>query len=305
MVSKMENKKINVLEYIIAERSTPPEYLDEAIFSDLYHTSFHTSLRAIQGYPDRVKKEHQRDGFEWFENEWIRTESDKACNIRVIDFDNLVSLLDSGKASCDAFFYNFECQTGEFHFISEFKRADKQTLIRLLKDESRDGLYRKIKDSIESIRQHFLFGGNHEADSIIENMHFFAVYAGKNTSATSEGPQILSGKKTSKDSYGKQNRAIRNGRPKYSEKDEDGIYQRFGKRIAELGMKPCTEDTFPGNAIPRVKKAEHGSEKIRYFTIFSAQDFGQLIDSGYFDCWKWGEYLPDTESIAEGIAENT
>ena len=140
-------------------------------------------------------------------------------------------------------------------------------------------------------------------------MHFFAVYAGKNTSATSEGPQILSGKRTSKDAYGKQNRAIRNGRPKYSEKDEDGVYQRFGKRIEELGMKPCTEDTFPGTAFPRVKKSEHGSEKVRYFTIFSAQDFGHLIDSGFFDNWKWGKYLPDTESIAknatEGIAENT
>ena len=301
----MENNKLNVLEYIIAEQSTPPEYPDEAIFSDIYHTSLHTSLRSIQGYPDRVKEKHRKDGFEWFENEWIKLESDKVCNIRVIDFDNLVSLLNSGKASCDAFFYNFECQTGEFHFISEFKRVDKQTLINLLKDEGRNGLYRKIKDSAESIRHHLLFGGNQEADSIIENMHFFAVYAGKNTSATSEGPQILSGKKTSKDAYGKQNRAIRNGRTKYSEKNEDDIFQRFGRQIEELGMKPCTEDTFPGKAIPRVKKTEHGSEKVRYFTIFSAQDFGQLIDSGFFDFWNWGKYLPDPESTTEGIAENT
>ena len=51
MVSKMENKKINVLEYIIAERSTPPEYLDEAMRSNL------KQVRIIHGKGTGVLRE--------------------------------------------------------------------------------------------------------------------------------------------------------------------------------------------------------------------------------------------------------
>ena len=122
----MENNKFDVLTYVIKERSTPPEYPDEAIFSNLYYTSLSTELRAIAGYREEQKRKRQND------NEWIKEESSKACDIRVINLDGLVSLLKNGKASCDAFFYNFEHEDGEFHFIAEFKRVNKQKLLELL-----------------------------------------------------------------------------------------------------------------------------------------------------------------------------
>lgn len=295
---KMENNKLNVLDYVIQERSTPPDYPDEMVFSNLYHTSFSTQLRAIGGYSvtERAKRT--------IANEWIHEQSRRSCAVRVINFDRVKDLLNNGSASCDALFYNYDLIYEGFHFISEFKnteRTGKQDLLRLLNRDDQDGIYRKVKDSVENIRHNLLFGGTQEADEIIQNMHFFVVYNGKNNAATSNKPSFPSRKEAPRDASGKQNRAIRFGRHEYSQKDENEIYLRFGNKIEELKMKPCTEDTFPGDSIPRVRKSERGTEKIRFFTIFSAQDFGDLIESGYFDNWNWGQYLPKSR----GIAENT
>ena len=293
MVPMMGNNKLDVLAWIISERAAPPEYPDEAIFSDLYHTSLSTALRAIDGFTEEERKKRQ------FANEWIREKSSNANSVHTINFDQIVALLNNGKASCDALFYNFCHQPGKYHFLSEFKNTGKQDILRFLKSDGEDSIYKKVKDSVENIRQHLLFGGEHEADDIVRNMHFFAVYNGKNTAAISSKPIVPSKKAAVKDSKGKQNRATRSGPHEYTLKEENEIYQRFGTRIEQLGMKPCTEDTFPGNAIPRVKKTSHGSEKIRHFTIFSSQDFGELIDSGFFDDWNWGPYLPNEGELIE------
>lgn len=289
----MENNKLNVLDRVISERSIPPEYPDEAVFSNLYHTSLSTALRAINGYPEEEKQRRQ------IANEWISEKSSKAHDIRVINFDRIVSFLTNGTTSCDALFYVFCHSDGQFHFLSEFKNVGKQEMLRLLKSEERDCIYKKVKDSVENIRQNFLFGGTQESDDIIENTHFFAVYNGKNTAATSGKPVVPAKKNAFKDSNGKQNRATRNHQHEYTPKEENEIYQRFSSKIEQLRLKPCTEDTFPGNAIPRVRKMAHSSEKIRFFTIFSAQDFGDLINSGFFDDWNWGPYLPGEENITK------
>ena len=294
----MENNKLNVLDQVIQERSTLPEYPDELIFSNVYHASLSTRLRAIGGFSGEEKNKRQNA------NEWIHEKSHKACAVRAINFDRVADILNNGSTSCDAFFYNFCHNNNEFHFISEFKNtenAGKQELLRLLKREDNDGIYRKVKDSVESIRHNLLFGGNQEADDIIRNIHFFVVYNGKNNAATSTKPIVPSKKYASRDVHGKQNRATRSRQHEYTPKEENEIHQRFGLKIEELGLKPCTEDTFPGNSIPRVRKAERGSKKIRYFTTFSAQDFGDLINSGYFDNWKWGPYLHNTEDGARDL----
>ena len=292
----MENNKLNILDQAIRERLAPPVFPDEMVFSNLYHTSFSTQLRAIDGFPDKEKAKRINA------NEWIREKSRKACAIRVINFDRVKDILNNGSTSCDAFFYSFYPNNNEFHFITEFKNTEtygKQELLRLLNREDQDGIYRKVKDSIENIRHHLLFGGKQEADEIIQNTHFFVVYNGKNNAATSNKPSVPSREQASKDARGKQNRATRIRRPEYSIKEENEIYQQFGLKIEDLSMKPCTEDTFPGSAIPRLRKSGRGSEKIRHFTIFSAQDFGELINSGYFDNWNWGQYLPATAAISE------
>lgn len=287
----METNKLDVLAYVIDERFKSPEFPDEVVFSDLYHASLHTSLRAINGYPDRVKEEHRKDGSEWAENEWIREESSKSSDIHVIDFDNLVAVLSNGKASCDAFFYNYIHRDSELHFIAEFKNESKQKFLEKLKDNDKDSLYKKVNDSIENICKNLLFGGTHEAESIIQNMHLFAVYGGKNTAATSVGPYVPFKKNASRNAEGKQNRATRTQRREYSEKEERDIYGQFGKKIEHLGMKPRTEKLFsPIKVNPRISP---------YFTPFSSQDFGKLINSGFFDNWNWGPYIPDEEKLTK------
>lgn len=295
MVPKMENKKLNILNQAIQERLVPPAYPDEMVFSNIYHTSFSTQLRAIGGFSDREQAKRI------IANEWLHEKSRKTCAIRVINFDRVKELLNISSTSCDAFFYDF-FQKNDFHFITEFKnteRSGKQELLRLLNRDDQDGIYRKVKDSVEIIRHNLLFGGTQEADDIIHNMHFFVVYNGKNNAATSAKPIVPSRKEAIRDAHGRQKQATRNRQHEYSQKEENEIYQRFGLKIAELTMKPCTEATFPGNSIPRVRKSERGSERIRYFTIFSAQDFGDLIESGYFDTWNWGEYIPDSNDFSD------
>ena len=141
-----------------------------------------------------------------------------------------------------------------------------------------------------------LFGGSQEADDIVKNTHFFAVYAGKNTIPTSAGPRVPTGNKAVKDANNKQTRATRSRRPEYTEKQEQDIYGRFSKKIEQLGLEPRKRDTFPVKVSSRISP---------YFTPFSAQDFGKLIDSGFFDNWNWGKYLPDVEVNIEETTENT
>ena len=295
---KMESNKVELLKAVQNERGEASVYPDEVIFSNLYYVSFSHALRAIEGYIAAGRSdEFVRDCRD--ANEWIAEKSPKVRDINVINFDGVVALLGNGSTSCDALFYNFNLTDGEFHFITEFKNTGKLELLRLLKSDQRDGIYRKVKDSIENIRNNIVFGGNQEADDIICNMHFFIVYNGKNTAATLVMPKALSKAHSSKGENGKQNHATRTAKRVSNRKDENEIYRQFGEKIKRLNMKPCTEDTFPGNAIPRVRKSDKGSERIRYFTIFSAQDFGELIDSTFFDNWKWGPYLLEENEDSE------
>lgn len=292
MVTKMENEKFNVLAQVINERSFEFDYPDKAVFSNLYYTSLARSLQGMASTPDAEKADWEG------KNEWLKAESSKVTDIPVIDFDNLVTLLDNRKTSCDVFFYNFGLMDNGFHFLGEFKRVNKRTFLDLLNlpNDHEDSIFRKVSDSIENIRHSLFFGGSQESDAIVQNAHFFAVYAGKNTIPTSAGPRVPTGNKALKDSNNKQTRATRSRRPEYTEKQEQDIYGRFSKKIESLNLKPRKRDTFPVKVSPRISP---------YFTPFSAQDFGKLIDSGFFDNWNWGTYLPDTESVAEDTAENT
>ena len=320
MVSKMENEQFNVLEHVIKERDESFDFPDEAIFSNVYYTSLFRQLRGRSNVPAYEIKNWENG------NRWLLNITSKAADIPVIAFDKLKSLLmkqrygvdNNGQKSCDAFFYNFDHQDNEFHFLAELKNTDKKRFIddflipgftktptQQVQESSngkkQDSLYKKAKDSIELIRQEFLFGGNQEGDELISNIHLVAVYNGKNTRHTSSGPRLPGKGKASKGSDGKQCYATRNTESEPVTKAEYDVYNRFGNQLAELGLKPRNKDTFfPIRVDPKINA---------YFTFFSAQDFGQLIDSGFFDNWKWGRYLPNVESTSEdsteGSAENT
>lgn len=312
----MENDKFNVLEHVIKERDVVFEFPDEAIFSNVYYTSLIRSLQGMSKIPSYEIRNWENG------NRWLIDTTSKVSEVPVINFDNLKRLLNkqrdgvdnNGQKSCDAFFYNFDHEDGEFHFIAEFKNTDKKKFIEdyvitgfpkssaqqaqeSSKDNRQDSLYKKAKDSTDLIRQDFLFRGNQEADEIINNMHLIAVYNGKNTRHTSARPKLPGKSKATKGENGKQCRATKNDTLEPIIKGEYDVYNRFGNQISELGMKPRAKNTFlPIRIDPRINP---------YFTIFSAQDFGQLIDSGFFDNWKWGKYLPETESVIENTTEDT
>lgn len=303
MVKKVSNStdKINVLEKIVEERNCKKEYLDENIFSNLYFSSLSTSLRALNGYKlDKRCEEEEK-------NRWLLSKSAKIKDINVINFDNVTRCLDNGRASCDIMFYNFSIgEENEYHFLGEVKNIGKQEMLKFIKSETDDGIYKKVKDCVQNIRTCLLFGGLQEGDDIIKNMHLFLVYCGKNTAATFDSPKMPGKTHAEKSPKGKQSSATRGYRKYlYNEKAECEIYDKFTKKMAELGLKPCNESTFPGNALPRVKKLGKGAGKTRQFSLFSASDFGQIVDSGFFDDWDWGKYLPEKQPDIEKVNVRT
>lgn len=72
-----------------------------------------------------------------------------------------------------------------------------------------------------------------------------------------------------------------------SEKDEDEIYNQFGKKILALGLQECDEEVFPGDALPRASKSGKRKGKTRAFSIFSAKNFAEIVENGFFDEWNW------------------
>ena len=244
MVSKMENEKFNVLTQVISEHSIEFDYPDKAVFSNLYYASLVRSLQGMAGTPDTEKADWEQ------KNEWLKEESSKVCDIPVIDFDNLVTLQKNQKTSCDVFFYNFELIDNESHFLGEFKRVNKRTFLDLLNlpNEHEDSIFRKVSDSIENIRHNLLFGGSQEADDIVKNTHFFAVYAGKNTIPTSAGPRVPTGNKAVKDA------------------DEE-----YYAKVQEAELPP--EEVASRGVLQMMLDFEHHEDKYYYVDLYGNDEF--------------------------------
>lgn len=286
MEMETQKKMINILDEVVKEKSSEPEYPDEVIVSNLYYVSLSFSLRSLAGMREDERKRKQE------KNGWLENETKKIHDIQTLDFDNITKKLTNGKTSCDAFFYNFMCGEEEQHFLCELKNVDKKTILNLLNDEGKDGVYNKVKDSVQMIKTQLLFGGNQENDKIIQHTHFLVIYSGKNN-VPSKSPVKMVGKtKVGRDASQKQCKAARISVD--SEKKDLEIYDRFGEKIIKLGLQYCCEDVFPGDALPRAKKILKGGEKVRAFSIFSANDFAKIIDSDFFASWKWGEYQDNT-----------
>ena len=273
---------MNVLELVQQENEKGVMYPDEKIISNLYYVSFSYSLRALEGLPKEQKEEKEK------RNEWLKEKSKFAEKTPVLNFDRIAEQLkDEGRCSCDALFYHTCPGEGERHYLAEFKQADKKMILTLMKNLGKDGIYSKIHDSVELIKKELEFGGRSEHEDIIAHMHFFMVYAGKNNVAAANPVTLPRKMAVSRDNCGKQKSA---GRMNFdSGKAANEIYEQFGERLKKLGLEGCEEKTFPGNALPCAKKRKGGGKE-RSFSIFSASDFAQIIDSGFFASWNWGEY---------------
>lgn len=81
------------------------------------------------------------------------------------------------------------------------------------------------------------------------------------------------------DTKGKQKKA---GRMIYkTEKQESNIYKNWGEKLIQLGLSSCDATIFPGNAPPQAERIIKGQNKVRKFTLFSAKDFANVVDSGF------------------------
>ncbi|MBD5492022.1 MAG: hypothetical protein HDR16_07905 [Lachnospiraceae bacterium] len=283
---------MNVLNEIAKENGQPFEYPDEKIASDIYHVSLSYACRALNGMNDNERKQKEKL------NKWLECETEHIHDVPVLAFDNITRKLSNGKSSCDAFFYNFDPCAGEQHYLAELKNTNKKTVLSMIKDEGKDGIYNKVNDSVEMIKNQLEFGGKHEKDDIIVHTHFFIIYAGKNDVPSREPIEMVKKTAVERDSQGKQRKA---GRmiPKSVKSDEE-IYGHFENKIRKLGLAACDEDTFPGDALPRARKIIKGRTKQRVFSLFSARDFAAIVDSVFFSAWKWGSYQ---SYFHEGVGE--
>lgn len=241
---------MNVLNEIAHEDTQTFSYPDEKIASNIYQISFSYALRALSGMNDDERTEKEKS------NKWLECETDKVHDVPVLAFDNITRKLSNGKSSCDAFFYNFDPCDGEPHYLAELKNVNKKTVLSLLNDDGKDGIYNKVNDSVQMIKKQLEFGGMHEQDEIVIHTHFFIVYAGKNDIPSRNPLDMLKKTTVEHNRRGKQQKA---GRMTLGiAKREEEIYGHFENKIRELGLAACDEATFPGDALPRAKKMIKG-----------------------------------------------
>lgn len=273
---------MNVLNEVAQEDKQIFDYADEKIASDIYQVSLSYAERALDGMDVRERVLNKK------KNKWLEQETDKVHQVFVLNFDNIVNKLKNGRSSCDAFFYNFHPNGDEYHYLAEMKNTNKKKIISLLNDESKDGIYNKVNDSVQMIKSQLEFGGIQEHNDIIIHTHLFIVYSGKNDVPSRKPLEMPQKTRVVRDGKGKQRRA---GRMSFdSGKNELEVYQHFGDKIHNLGLASCDEKTFPGDALPRARKISKDGSKQRRFSLFSAHDFSNILDSGFFDDWNWGSY---------------
>lgn len=195
---------MKILDEIALESAEGSLYPDEQIASDIYQVSLSYSLRALDGMGSDEREEKAG------KNAWLEKMTEKVHDVPVLSFDNITKKLSNGKHSCDAVFYNFSPDEGEQHYLVELKNANKQTVLSLMKEKGKDGIYNKISDSVQMIQKQLEFGGKQEHDEIVRHMHFCMVYAGKNDVISRDPVEKLKRTKIIRDKTGKQKKGWEN-----------------------------------------------------------------------------------------------
>lgn len=273
------------------------EFEDERIASNLYLTSLSYSLRSLKednGQPESLREKKIEA------NMWLKNESFHVADIPTINFDFLKCKIDASRPSCDVFFYNAGFSKHHKHLLGEFKNTSKREIVKMMASEGKEGLKPKIISSIDILRSEISFASSKEEQKALEgDIHLFLVYGGKNDmpSAGDLRKRLPKSEHISRDSKRKQMSA---SRQRYnsddSEKKVNTIFSSFGSFLSRKGLVPCTKEEFPGNALPKLSKSIGG--KIRDFSMFSAVDFAEIVDGGYFDTWNWGTLAPYIEKLS-------
>lgn len=275
----------NFQELLKMDTQTNFEYPDEQLISNLYYVSLSYSLRQINSITDISTKN------DWItQNNWLSNECENLKNIPIVNFDKLPKLCNCDNlTSCDGLLYDFNAK--KFSLLIEFKNCDRKNLDKYLDIMSKDSILTKLKDSKNLIVSNLEFQGKFSGELLIKNTHIVVVYNGKNNKPVNNTnlKHILK-QQVSHNSKGKQNRAI-NLNTHTKNKDS-----KFSLEVKKLGYTSCLENDFSVPAKPQAEKLK-GVGKIRYFSIFSAQDFKKLVelksqndDCVYLQDWDWGEY---------------
>ena len=220
------------------DAKTPYEFEDEKLASTIFHTSFSTSLREIacrKARGDNVEECEE-------ENQWILGSEKNAMSINAINFDKLPPLCNAdGLRSVDALIIDLDpCK---LHFVIEFKRCSKQTLLeKYIASSSDDSILQKLKDTKNLICNLLSIEGV-EANLFLKNTHVIIVYLGKNNTVSDFQAPILGKGSIQKGVNGKQNKAskIRYKQPKNSNPD----LEELGAKIEQLGFAKCRKEEFP------------------------------------------------------------
>ena len=273
------------------------EFEDERIAANWYLTSLSYSLRSLKedsGQPESVREEKKKT------NMWLKNESIHVSDIPAINFDCLKCRIDADRPSCDVFFYNAGFSMHHKHLLGEFKNTSKKEMVKMMASDGKDGLKAKITSSIDLLRTEISFTEREEEQKALEgNVHLFLVYGGKNdmSSAGEWAKRLPRSEHVSRDSKRKQISASRQRYNSFdSEKQVNAVFNSFGSFLNDKGLVPCTKEEFPGNALPKLSKSKIG--KKRDFSMFSATDFAEIVDGGYFDAWNWGTLAPYLERLS-------
>lgn len=275
---------IELLNALAEEKDSGCEYPDERIFSNLAYTSYSVSMRQLAGRTEREKEADSE------KNQWLTYWIPEASNIPILNVDRIKEKVDQNKCSCDGLFYNFDADADSLHFLIELKNANKSSILPMLDNKENEGyIGDKVKDTVEMIKTTIRFGGTQEDEDLVHHLHFVLIYNGKNDipSRSFINP-IPSKQKVERDAHGKQRRASRKFNL-YPLKDEDPIYNRFGEVVCKLGLSPAEESYFPKRATPEAIR--YGGKRQRQFTLLTAHDFAEAIESCGLDKWNWGEYI--------------
>ena len=275
-------------EYI--QNTMDAKYDDEKVNSNLFNVSLVKSFREME-------KLRETNVYEKFEkqNKWLYEVCNQIKQISVISFDQLKQQINKDYKSCDALFYNGIQNDDRYSLLIELKNVSRKDILEYIKSDKDDSIYFKVRDTIRMIENDIDFEGGYSGKELVKTMHFIIVYGGK--ANTVSEVSLGFGRKNSnieKDSNGRQIRAVSlktNQKKSFSKKEEDEIMRKFGEKLHDLDLVACPKGYF-GIPIsdPNITKKK-GIGNLFYFTMFTKNDFAQLIGSEkYFDTWNWGEY---------------
>ena len=267
------------------------------IASNLYLISLSTSYRELFSRKEEAEKEVDEykkckilsainDGEK--ANEWFKNICPECNKIGALNFDDIKFFgenEDKKQASFDGLFYDFSGE--KLSLLIEMKNCDRAILYeKYIKDSENDSIAHKAKGSRNLFYASINMNGKLNGEQLVSNTHIVIVYNGKNNM-----PAKTHNNKTHRAKVEQANgKQCRSSSVKFTrDKGKDLLAEKkLSETIKALSFSECQKSDFPVPAEPKIAK----KETKRTFSLFSAQDFAELIRKGFFDHWNWGEYAP-------------